>query len=414
MSDKIAFVVNTGPNNMLILENFLYYYIAFHDDDVNDIPLFINCDDSWDETISLCKVNGFEKLIQNINYRYNTDIRICGSYSSMNGHDAIMDNFMFYNAQDKFDWVVFLDDDNFIKESGCMRFVRDIISDNKNVSCFGMMKYLGDRGVQYRDGFKLGWTCAPTLASEFIIVNVKDYFEMNSTFQRMNEGDFRKYQYPYNNGIKLFCDTCTYYTMDLLKNNKYIYDIGKYINKFINRDSQGSNKIIYPIRDENYMQQLLKINWFEEFFGFKYDRTKDMLDFKPWIKEISFNDTDKTSRAYTFEILSPVYYGLNRNQIYTLCNTESNIFSVQSNGTNIITFGGLKDNFIRLSSGRSINNIKLKDNFRVLYFNYIPNIIDNIFCGFEFSIYLDHDLLFSDTFEDESVNNIIGRRITVI
>lgn len=386
----MAIVVNVGPNNLLILENFLFKYCESLTENCKTIPLFINCDSTMDNQISVAKIEGFEEVVSTISSFYGVDINII-SDRYVFGHDRIMDNFMHKYARD-YDWILFVDDDvDFIK-NGAASFVKNSIIDN-NLSCFGLVDLMGIRGIpSYGE-----WVCAPSIGSNFIGVKVDDYFEMNSTFKRMYEGHFRQHQLPLHKGIKMFAETCCFYTMDLLKNEKNILDVSDLIDEYFFIDGQGSNRINKSIRDVEYFNELLRRRWFYN-FGFNFNNY-DLLDLDPWIKEINYNKLNSTA-AYTFDIRSPIAYEFNQGQMKSILNNQSSIFDVSDeDGEPILKFKAISPNQMLIQSRIQKRIISIKSDINSFYFYYLPYVNEcNRLSNFHFSIFVDGKEIFTNVF----------------
>lgn len=386
MDKLLAVVVNVGPNNLPILENFLYHYCECLTDECKRSPLFINCDFTLDGNGSVCNVFGIYELVIKISEEYGITIKIVddSKYFNRFGHDMIMDNFMMDHAGE-FKYVLFTDDDNVFNQKGVVGMFRNMAK-SQVVSCFGLVDNMGTRGQR-----GIGeWVCIPSIGSDFICVKVDDFYSMRSTFKRMYEGHFRKHQTPLNDGLKMFGETCCFYTMDLLKNEKRIHDITSFIGLYVNIGSQGSNKLNKAIGDSNYKNSLQSGKFFSK-FGFDGEIFTDFINVDPWIKDIKLNELNGATAAYTFRSDSTVSYCFNEDQIESLCNSETDVFKIYYPNSNELFFRflGTKNRILVIKGSKETIEDNLPNKIENVCFVYCPDMIGCNIVGFEFILFVN-------------------------
>lgn len=372
--NKLCFAVASAPNNVRILECYLERFINNLPDDIPHAPhLYVLCDTTIDKTFSIKEITGMEAACEKLNNLYNIKIELIRNNNYPNGHGYNIDNFIaHYGGQ--YEYTIVMDDDAFPNNDKWIPKLLEIILDNPDVSCFGSI--IEGEVHQVKDLYKSQHF--PRLHPSLLVIKNKDFLEMETTISRKHEGFFT-YQFR-NSKFFPFCETCSIYFMDLIKNDKIIFDLTKYMEENLYILEQGTLKLYF---EEPFLLEKIESNFFER-IGASVDKSrklsKDLI-----FAEIHHTQADETLNCYTFSCLNTFLCPLKDYQIEFLKRNNSTLLEFDLYDERDLKIAFKDNGWMHVSYGGEEHVYSINQTFS-LRIIYTPMYNKNMFVGFKVNI----------------------------
>lgn len=221
--DDIAICISNGPNSYKITEVFLQSYCEHLNELTKNLNIYIHCDGPDNKNDYL--ITDIVEMCKLINKKYKTNIK-CTKVKESKNHGTSLDDFMNTTIKENnYKWVVFLHSDMLVHGENWFDEMRDLImKEDYSLICKVLNPTIRTNQMSEHSNTYL----QSTIYTAFFAVCVKDFFEVNGTFQgsyigRNNNTDWNyRYQVDFpNNYIGL--DTGSMLLFLFLVNHKYIY-----------------------------------------------------------------------------------------------------------------------------------------------------------------------------------------------